>query len=163
MPGHSFLDQSDFFGRPPDIPKMRFCLSGYVCQTDLVHRARWAGAVAGFLPGGGIDLKAAHARERAGATRLWPPAFGAAAGCPSASRPSRAPPLPAAETDRQIRSGPQLTTCWSSTSKAEDGTQRTSLHLRSRWNPMTWFASSWAVPHGLRSPRTLTDVHGREG
>lgn len=30
-------------------------------------------------------------------------------------------------------------------------------------NPMTWFASSWAVPHCLRSPRTLTDVHGREG
>jgi hypothetical protein len=29
--------------------------------------------------------------------------------------------------------------------------------------PMTWFASSWAVPHCLRSPRTLTDVHGREG
>jgi hypothetical protein len=30
-------------------------------------------------------------------------------------------------------------------------------------NPMTRCASSWAVPHGPRSPRTLTDVHGREG
>jgi hypothetical protein len=30
-------------------------------------------------------------------------------------------------------------------------------------NPMTWFASSWALPHGLWSQRTLTDVHGREG
>ncbi len=31
-------------------------------------------------------------------------------------------------------------------------------------NPMaTWFASPWAVPRGLRSPRKLTDVHGREG
>jgi len=30
-------------------------------------------------------------------------------------------------------------------------------------NPMTRFASSWAVPCGSRSPRTLTDVHGREG
>ena len=29
--------------------------------------------------------------------------------------------------------------------------------------PMTRFASSWAVPCGSRSPRTLTDVHGREG
>ncbi len=28
-------------------------------------------------------------------------------------------------------------------------------------NPMTWFASSWAVPRGPRPPRT--DVHGREG
>jgi hypothetical protein len=30
-------------------------------------------------------------------------------------------------------------------------------------NPMTWFTSSWAVPYGPRSPRKLTDVHGREG
>ena len=30
-------------------------------------------------------------------------------------------------------------------------------------NPMTRFASSWAVPPGSRSPRALTDVHGREG
>jgi hypothetical protein len=30
-------------------------------------------------------------------------------------------------------------------------------------NPMTWFTSSWAVPCGPRSPRKLTDVHGREG
>ena len=30
-------------------------------------------------------------------------------------------------------------------------------------NPMTRFASSWAAPYGSRSPRTLTDVHGREG
>jgi hypothetical protein len=30
-------------------------------------------------------------------------------------------------------------------------------------NPMTWFASSWVVPRGSRSPRKLTDVHGREG
>jgi hypothetical protein len=30
--------------------------------------------------------------------------------------------------------------------------------------PMTTrFASPWAVPRGLRSPRKLTDVHGREG
>jgi hypothetical protein len=28
---------------------------------------------------------------------------------------------------------------------------------------MTWYASSWAVPRGSRSPRKLTDVHGREG
>ena len=27
----------------------------------------------------------------------------------------------------------------------------------------TRFASPWAVPRGLRSPRKLTDVHGREG
>jgi hypothetical protein len=30
-------------------------------------------------------------------------------------------------------------------------------------NPMTWFASSWAARRGSRSPRKLTDVHGREG
>ena len=30
-------------------------------------------------------------------------------------------------------------------------------------HPMTLFASSWVVPRGLRSPRKLTDVHGREG
>jgi hypothetical protein len=30
-------------------------------------------------------------------------------------------------------------------------------------NPMTWFASSWVVPRGPRSPRKHTDVHGREG
>ena len=30
-------------------------------------------------------------------------------------------------------------------------------------NPMTRFASPWTVPRGLRSPRKLTDVHGREG
>jgi hypothetical protein len=30
-------------------------------------------------------------------------------------------------------------------------------------NPMTRFASPWAVPRGLRSPHKLTDVHGREG
>ena len=30
-------------------------------------------------------------------------------------------------------------------------------------NPMTWFVSSWVVPRGPRSPRKLTDVHGREG
>jgi hypothetical protein len=30
-------------------------------------------------------------------------------------------------------------------------------------NPMTRFASPWAVPRGPRSPRELTDVHGREG
>jgi hypothetical protein len=30
-------------------------------------------------------------------------------------------------------------------------------------NLVTWFRSSWAVPRGLRSPRKLTDVHGREG
>jgi hypothetical protein len=29
--------------------------------------------------------------------------------------------------------------------------------------PMTWFASSWAVPRGPRPLGTLTDVHGREG
>ena len=30
-------------------------------------------------------------------------------------------------------------------------------------NPMTWFASSWAVGRGSQSPGKLTDVHGREG
>ena len=30
-------------------------------------------------------------------------------------------------------------------------------------NPMTWFASAWAVPRGSLSPRKHTDVHGREG
>jgi hypothetical protein len=30
-------------------------------------------------------------------------------------------------------------------------------------DPMTWRASSHAVPCGHRCPRKLTDVHGREG
>ena len=32
-----------------------------------------------------------------------------------------------------------------------------------RGTHMTWYASPWAAPRGSRSPRKLTDVHGREG
>ena len=32
-----------------------------------------------------------------------------------------------------------------------------------RGTQVTWYASSWAMPCGSRSPRKLTDVHGREG
>jgi hypothetical protein len=68
----------------------------------------------------------------------------------------------------QVRTGAPLliTTCAMSVLARQSGrwyVKDIRASTQPMGNPMTWFASSWVVPRGPRSPRKHADVHGREG